>query len=44
MAAFLVGLIALWWLLSWLERGWLVYFAVWCLFMGAAVTAWQLLL
>lgn len=39
--SFVVGLLALGWLMNWLQRGKLVYFAWWCLAMGAAVTVWQ---
>lgn len=40
--SFVVGLAALGWLLNWLQRGRLVYFAWWCLGLGAVVCAWQL--
>lgn len=40
--SFVVGLVALRWLLAWLQRGRLHYFAGWCLPLGAAVTIWQL--
>lgn len=39
--SFVVGLLALGWLMNWLQRGKLIYFAWWCLAMGAAVTVWQ---
>jgi undecaprenyl-diphosphatase len=40
--SFLVGLLALWWLLKWLQQGRLHLFAWWCIALGAAVLAWQL--
>jgi undecaprenyl-diphosphatase len=40
--SFVVGLIALAWLLRWLERGKLHYFAYWLIPLGIAVVAWQL--
>lgn len=40
-SSFVVGLLALGWLMSWLQRGRLIYFAWWCLGLGAAVTVWQ---
>jgi len=39
--SFFVGLIALKWLLRWLERGKLHYFAYWCIPVGLAVIVWQ---
>jgi undecaprenyl-diphosphatase len=39
--SFLVGLAALFWVLNWLERGRLHYFAYWCIPLGLAVVAWQ---
>jgi undecaprenyl-diphosphatase len=41
--AALVGVIALKWLLAWLHRGRLQWFAAWCIPVGLAVIAWQLL-
>lgn len=41
--SFVVGLIALRWLISCLERGQLRLFAWWCIPLGIAVTIWQLL-
>jgi undecaprenyl-diphosphatase len=41
--AFLVGLGSLAWLFRWIERGRLHYFAYWCIPLGIAVVAWQLL-
>ena len=38
----LVGLVALSWLISWLERGRLRLFAWWCIPLGVVVTIWQL--
>ncbi len=40
--SFVVGLAALFWLLRWIERGRLWYFAWWCLPLGAGVIVWQL--
>ncbi|MFO7902918.1 MAG: undecaprenyl-diphosphate phosphatase [Pirellulaceae bacterium] len=40
--AFVVGLLALHWLISWLERGRLRLFAWWCIPLGIGVTAWQI--
>lgn len=40
--ALLVGLLALKWLLDWLHRGRLQWFAYWCIPLGLAVVAWQL--
>jgi len=42
--AFLVGVLALRWLLKWLVGGRLVYFAWWCFGLGAVVVVWQLAL
>ena len=39
MTAFLVGLVALWWLVRWLERGRLLPFALWCIVVGL-ITIW----
>jgi undecaprenyl-diphosphatase len=41
--AFVIGLVALRWLLKWLEQGRLHQFAWWCIPLGAAVALWQLL-
>ena len=41
--SFAVGLLSLWWLLSWLYRGRLHQFAFWCLPVGLVVIVWQLL-
>jgi undecaprenyl-diphosphatase len=41
-ASMLVGLFALWWVVRWLERGRLQYFAWWCIPVGLAVVVWQL--
>lgn len=38
-----VGLAALIWLIRWIERGKLEWFAAWCIPLGIAVVAWQLL-
>jgi len=40
--SFLVGLVALAWLLRWLQKGRLQYFAYWCLLAGLGVVVWQL--
>ena len=40
--SFVVGLFALWWLLRWLEKGRLQWFAYWCIAVGIAVVFWQL--
>lgn len=39
--SFVVGILALRWLITWLQRGKLQYFAVWCVPLGLAVIAWQ---
>jgi undecaprenyl-diphosphatase len=39
--ALLVGLLALQWLIGWVVRGKLYYFAWWCIPLGIAVLAWQ---
>lgn len=43
-ASFVVGVLALVWLLRWLERGRLKHFAWWCIPVGVAVTVWQVAL
>jgi undecaprenyl-diphosphatase len=43
LTAFGVGLLALRWLLRWLEQGRLHLFAWWCIGLGAAVLVWQAL-
>jgi undecaprenyl-diphosphatase len=40
--SFLVGLLALWWLIHWIHRGRLAYFAYWSIPLGIVVTCWQL--
>ena len=40
--SFFVGLLALRWLIRWLEKGRIQYFAYWCIPVGIAVVAWQL--
>ncbi len=40
--SFVVGLVSLWWLLRWIDRGWLYRFAFWCIPLGIAVVGWQL--
>ncbi len=40
--ACLVGLVALWWIIRWIERGRLQWFAAWCIPIGLAVIVWQL--
>ena len=42
LVAMLVGLVSLWWLIRWVQRGRLHYFAYWCIPVGVAVTLWQL--
>ena len=42
LVSFLVGLLALWWLVRWLEKGRLHWFAWWVFAMGAGVLLWQL--
>ena len=39
--AFVVGLVALWWLNVWLQRGRLHWFAWYCIGLGICVLAWQ---
>lgn len=39
--SFGVGLGALWWLVRWLEKGRLQWFAWWCIPVGVAVIVWQ---
>ena len=41
--SFIVGLISLHWLVSWLERGRFASFAWWCIPFGASVLVWQLM-
>ena len=36
------GLLSLWLLVTWLERGRFQYFAAWCIPAGIAVIIWQL--
>ncbi len=43
MISFLVGLMSLWWLIRWLQRGKLHLFAWWLFVLGPAVLAWQFL-
>lgn len=40
--SFIVGLVSLWWLIRWLEKGRLHFFALWCIPLGLAVVIWQL--
>lgn len=40
--SFVVGIVALFWLINWLERGRLRLFAWWCIPLGIGVTCWQL--
>jgi undecaprenyl-diphosphatase len=42
--AFVVGLVCLNWLVRWVERGLLHYFAWWCIPVGIGVVIWQLFL
>jgi undecaprenyl-diphosphatase len=39
--SFAVGLLSLWWLIRWLRRGKLHWFAWWVFAAGAAVLVWQ---
>lgn len=39
--SFVVGIVALFWLINWLERGRLRLFAWWCIPLGVGVTIWQ---
>lgn len=41
-AAFVVGLATLWWLVKWIERGRLHWFAYWCIPVGICIIVWQL--
>lgn len=43
LVSFLTGWLALAWLLDWLRRGRLALFAWWCIPLGLAIVAWQLL-
>jgi undecaprenyl-diphosphatase len=40
--AYSVGLVSLWLLVKWLERGRFQYFAAWCIPVGISVVIWQL--
>ncbi len=40
--SFVVGIFALRWLITWLQRGKLQYFAFWCAPLGLVVIAWQM--
>ena len=42
LVSFAVGWLALWWVVRWLERGRLQYFAWWCIPVGIAVVVWQI--
>lgn len=42
LVSFVMGVIALEWLLAWLQRGRLSWFAWWCIPIGLAVIAWQI--
>ncbi len=42
--SFAVGLFALWWLIRWLQKGRLEYFAFWCMPLGLGIVVWQLYL
>jgi undecaprenyl-diphosphatase len=42
LVSFVIGLLALWWLIGWLEKGRLHWFAWWVFGMGTVVIAWQL--
>lgn len=41
--SFVVGLLSLWWLLRWLQKGRLEYFSYWCIPLGLGIVVWQLL-
>lgn len=41
--AYTVGLVSLWFLVKWLERGRFQYFAAWCIPVGIGVIIWQLI-
>lgn len=43
LVSFMVGLVSLWWLVRWLERGRFAYFAWWCIPVGLCVVIWQVL-
>ena len=40
--SFVVGMVALWWLVRWVEQGHLYRFAWWVLLLGPIVILWQL--
>jgi undecaprenyl-diphosphatase len=40
--AFVVGLVSLSWLIRWIEKGKLHYFAYWCIPLGVCIIGWQL--
>jgi len=40
--SFAVGLVSLWWLVRWLQRGWLHHFAWWVIPLGLIVIAWRM--
>lgn len=40
--SYVVGLVSLWLLVKWLERGRFQYFAVWCIPVGIVVVIWHL--
>jgi undecaprenyl-diphosphatase len=42
--SFVVGVFSLRWLIRWLERGRIQYFAYWCIPLGIAVLVWQLVI
>lgn len=42
LVSFVVGLVALNWLVKWLERGRFAHFAWWCIPLGVVVLVWQL--
>jgi len=41
--AFVVGLASLWWLLRWIEKGRLHWFALWCIPLGVVIIAMEVL-
>jgi len=43
LVSFVVGTLALWWLIRWLEKGRIQYFAWWCIPVGLGIILWQVL-
>jgi len=42
LVAFAVGILSIWWLVRWLEKGQIQWFAWWCIPVGLGVVVWQL--